>query len=216
MVGIKSTLAYSRKIYYPLPPEEEARAAINKLVQNEAPSREELLPLQNYMMNQVCRLAGQHHLPFQIHTGLQTGFGNRVITDTNPTHLVSLVKAYPETQFVIFHGSYPYGPELGTMARNFGNVWIDMCWLHIISPKVARDYLSQWIEIVPRNKIMAFGGDYSYVEGAYAHAEMARENVAWVLAEKVLSGYMTEADAVEYAKSILRNNAVALFRLPLN
>ncbi len=215
MVGIKSGLAYSRKIYYPLPAEDEARAALDKLVQKKPAGHDELLPLQNYMMHQVCRLAGKHHLPFQIHTGLQTGFGNRVITDTNPTHLVNLVKAYPQTQFAIFHGGYPYGPELGTMAKNFSNVWIDMCRLHIISPKVARDYLSEWIETVPRNKIMAFGGDYSYVEGAYAHAEMARENVAWVLAEKVLSGYMTEADAADVAKDILRNNAVALFRLRL-
>jgi uncharacterized protein len=215
IVGIKSTLAYSRKISYPLPAEEEARAALAKLVEKRSVGREELLPLNNYMMHEVCKLAGRHHLPFQIHTGLQTAFGNRVITDTNPTHLVDLIKAHPETQFVIFHGSYPYGPELGTMAKNFSNVWIDMCWLHIISPKVARDYLSEWIETVPANKIMAFGGDYTYVEGAYAHAEMAREDVAWVLAEKVLSGYMTEADAVKLARKILRTNAVSLYGLPL-
>jgi uncharacterized protein len=215
MVGIKSALAYQRKIWYPLPAVEDARAAFAKLVQNQPAGREELLLLQNYMMNQVCKLAGRYQLPVQIHTGLQTGFGNRVITDTNPTHLVSLVKAHPETKFVLFHGGYPYGPELGTMAKNFANVFIDMCWLHIISPQAARAYLAEWIDAVPANKIMAFGGDYTYVEGAYAHAEMARENVAAVLAEKVLSGYMTEADAIGLARRILRNNAIAIYRLPL-
>jgi uncharacterized protein len=130
-----------------------------------------------------------------------------------PTHLVNLVKAYPQTRFVIFHGSYPYGSELATMAKNYANVLIDMCWLHIISPKVARDYLSEWIETVPANKIMGFGGDYSYVEGVYTHAETARENVACVVADKVISGYMTEADAKELAEKILRKNAVAVYGL---
>lgn len=214
MVGIKSGLAYSRRIYYPLPPIEEARSAFSKLMQNRSVGFDESLPVQNYMMHQVCRLAEQHRMPFQIHTGLQTGFGNR-ITNSKPTDLVDLIMAHPEVKFVLFHGGYPYGPELGTMAKNFANVYIDLCWLHIIAPKAARDYLSEWIETVPANKIMAYGGDYLFVEGAYAHAEMARKNVALVLAEKVQSGYLTERDAEELAEKLLRKNAMEVFRLLL-
>jgi predicted TIM-barrel fold metal-dependent hydrolase len=99
------------------------------------------------------------------------------------------------------------------MAKNFPNVFIDMCWLHIISPKVARESLAEWIETVPANKITGFGGDYLYVEGAYAHAEMAREVVAAVLAEKVRSGCLTAADARELAVKFLRNNAIDLYQL---
>ena len=102
------------------------------------------------------------------------------------------------------------------MAKNFANVYFDMCWLHIISPKVAREYLSEWIETVPANKIMAFGGDYKFVEGVCAHAAMARENVAAVLAEKVLTGYLIEQDAADLAVKFLRQNAVYVYRLPLH
>jgi predicted TIM-barrel fold metal-dependent hydrolase len=122
---------------------------------------------------------------------------------------------YTDVKFDIFHAGYPYCRELGTMAKNFQNVYIDMCWTSIISPKVSREFLSEWIETVPANKIMAFGGDYSYVEGAYAHAKMAREMVAAVLAEKVLDGYLTEDDAHELARKFLRTNAIDLFKLPL-
>ena len=101
------------------------------------------------------------------------------------------------------------------MAKNFANVYFDMCWLHIISPKVAREYLAEWIETVPANKIMGFGGDYKFVEGVWAHAAMARENVAAVLAEKVLAGYFTEEDAVALAVKVLRQNAIHVYRLPL-
>jgi predicted TIM-barrel fold metal-dependent hydrolase len=214
IVGVKSGLAYSRRIYYPRPSDGEARAAFDKLKSGGPVSGEDILPLQNYLMHQVCRLAGQHRLPFQIHTGLQTGSGN-TITNSKPTDLINLIMAYPDVKFVIFHGSYPYGPELSTMAKNFPNVFIDLCWLHIISPKVARESLSEWIETVPANKITGFGGDYLYVEGAYAHAEMAREVVTATLAEKVLSGYLTPADARELAVKFLRNNAIDLYRLKL-
>jgi len=213
-VGVKSGLAYSRRIYYPRPSDAEAEAAFSKVNGGGAVSAEEVLPLQNYMMHQVCRLAAKHQLPFQIHTGLQTGSGN-LITNSKPTDLVNLIQEYRDVKFVIFHGSYPYGPELGTMAKNFPNVFIDLCWMHIISPKVSREFLSEWIETVPANKITGFGGDYLHVEGAYAHAEMAREVVATVLAEKVLQGYLTEKDAGELAVKFLRDNALALYKLKL-
>lgn len=215
IVGVKSGLAYSRRIYYPRPSDAEVQEAFNKLKNSGAVSNDGIQPLQNHLMHQVCRLAGRHKLPFQIHTGLQTGSGN-TITNSRPTDLVNLIMAYPDVKFVIFHGGYPYGPELSTMAKNFPNVYIDLCWMHIISPKVTRESLSEWIETVPVNKITAFGGDYRYVEGAYAHAEMAREVVTATLAEKVLGGYLTAADARELAVKFLRNNAIDLYRLKLS
>jgi hypothetical protein len=53
------------------------------------------------------------------------------------------------------------------------------------------------------------------VEGAYAHAALARRNVAKVLAEKVEAGYLTEDEAMALAHRLLRENAVRFFRLPV-
>ncbi|MGD9128382.1 MAG: amidohydrolase family protein, partial [Planctomycetia bacterium] len=214
IVGIKSALAYNRRIYYPLPTEDQAKAAFEKLKSGKPVSNADVLPLQNYMMHQVCKLADKHDMPFQFHTGLQTGTGN-TITNSKPTDLVNLISKYPNVKFVIFHGSYPYGHELSTIAKNFQNAYIDMCWLHVISPKISRDSLSEWLETVPANKITAFGGDYGFPEGTYAHAEMGREVVAEVLAEKVLRGYCTEAEACELAVKLLRNNAIDIYKLKL-
>ncbi len=214
IVGIKSGLAYRRRISYPLPTEDEARAAFARAADDAPASADELLPLHNYMMRQVCRLAAKHDLPFQIHTGLQTGFGND-IANAKPTELISLIMAHRDVKFVLFHGGYPYGAELGVMAKNFANVFIDMCWLHIISPSAARERLAEWIDTVPANKITGFGGDYNFVEGVCAHAEMARQNVAWVLARKTMEGSLSEGDAMALARKILRDNAIALYRLPL-
>ena len=222
IVGIKSRLAYDRRIYYPRPTEAEAEAAFNKILgtyigyarTKKVPSWEEIELYQNYIMHQICRLAAEYKITFQIHTGIQTGAGN-IVTNAKPTDLLNLIMEYPDVKFDLFHGGYPYGRELGAMAKNFQNVYIDMVWTTIISPKLSREFLSEWIEIVPANKIIAFGGDYSYVEGAYAHAKMVREMVTETLAEKVISGYLTEEEANELAIKFLRTNPIELFNLPL-
>ena len=163
-------------------------------------------------MHQVIRRAIAHELPIQIHTGLQEGNGNR-LSNAHPLRLVNLVAEYREARFDLFHASYPYQGEAATLGKNFPNVYLDMCWLHVISPWVARQTLHEWIETVPGNKIFAFGGDYLFVEGAYAHSRMARDNVADVLAEKVADGYLREDEAIALAHGLLRDNALTFFRL---
>jgi predicted TIM-barrel fold metal-dependent hydrolase len=121
---------------------------------------------------------------------------------------------YGEARFDLFHAGYPYQGEVAALGKNFPNVYIDLCWVYVISPWVARQTLHEWIETVPANKILAFGGDYIFVEGAYAHARLARQNVATVLAEKVKASYLTEDEARSLAYKLLRENAIRFFRLP--
>ncbi len=210
-VGIKSSLAYSRILRYEDTSREEAGRAFEKLLAGEE-SFEQLRPYQDFLMHQIVRRAGEHGLPVQIHTGLLEGKGN-IITNSKPTHLVNLFMKYPETKFDIFHGSFPYMGELATLAKNFQNVYINMCWLPIISPTASKLWLHQWLETVPVNKIMGFGGDYLFVEGTYGHSVIARHVVAETLAEKVEAGYLTLEEAQYVARRILRDNAIDLFRL---
>jgi predicted TIM-barrel fold metal-dependent hydrolase len=119
---------------------------------------------------------------------------------------------YTDVCFDLFHGAYPFTGELAALAKNFQNVYIDMCWLHIISPSRARAALSEWLETVPVNKIMGFGGDYVHVEGTYGHSVIARENIARVLSEKVDDQSMTLDEAKVVARKLLRENALRLFR----
>ena len=163
-------------------------------------------------MHQGIQRAIEAKLPIQIHTGLQEGNGN-IIINSNPTHLVNLFIQYPQAQFDIFHASYPYTGELTTLAKNFPNVYADLCWMHIISPYAARRILSEWIETLPSNKIFGFGGDYLIVEGAYAHARIARDNIARVLAEKGEEGYFSLPEGLDFARKILRDNPAEVFNL---
>jgi len=220
VVAVKVSLAYQRSLRFERVAKADAEQAFNFLFrtlvrggEQQAPASVlDLKPLHDYLMHYVIRHAMDLGLPMQIHTGLQEGNGN-VLVNSNPLSLVNLFMDYPAQRFDLFHAGYPWQSEMATLGKNFANVFVDMCWLHVISPWVARQTLHEWIETVPSNKIFAFGGDYIFVEGAYAHAQMARANVAQVLSEKVESGYLSEDEAVVLAKKILRENAKAFFGL---
>ena len=215
-VGVKSALAYLRTLRYDKVTRHEAETAFNRIAIHlgEGPSFLEAKPLQDYMMHQVIRTAIDMRLPLQIHTGLQEGNEN-IITNSNPTHLINLLVEYREAKFDLFHGGYPYVHEWVTLAKNFPNVYADLCWVYIVSPTVGRGLLNELIETVPGNKIMAFGGDSITVEIAFGHAVMARQQVARVLSEKVEEGYMGEEEAVLLARKILKDNPARLFNLPI-
>lgn len=214
IVGVKTALAYNRVIYYEKTTRYEAERLFNRIFDHlgEGISWREAKPLQDFLMHQVIHRAIEAKLPIQIHTGLQEGIGN-IITNADPTHLINLFIQYPQARFDIFHASYPYTGELTTLAKNFPNVYADLCWMYVISPYAARRTLAEWIETLPSNKVFGFGGDYFIVEGAYAHAKMARDNVARVLTEKVEEGYFSPSEAVAFARRILRDNALEVFQI---
>jgi predicted TIM-barrel fold metal-dependent hydrolase len=162
------------------------------------------------MVHTVIQLAAKRGLPIQIHTGLQEGNEN-ILVNSKPTLLVNLFREYKEARFDVFHGSYPYTGELASLAKNFPNVYADLCWLHIISPFKARQTLSEWLDTIPSNKIFGFGGDYRFIEGVYGHAVIARYNIARVLTEKVEEGIYSKSEAVQIAHKLLKDNAHELF-----
>ena len=85
---------------------------------------------------------------------------------------------------------------------------------HIIAQKFAEDAMSEAVELVPANKILAFGADYGLpVEKVYGHLIMARENIARALSPKIDSGQMTFKQVVELLKKWLSDNPKDLYRL---
>ncbi|MCL5108269.1 MAG: amidohydrolase family protein [Chloroflexi bacterium] len=216
-------MAYRRPINYELVSRHEAEQIFNRLPNylDELRARvypgvglgwAEAKPLQDYLVHQFIRAGIDNHLPIQIHTGLQEGDGN-LLVHSNPLYLANLLCEYPEARFDIFHAGYPWTSEVATLGKNFQNTYVDLCWVHVISPAVSARVLDEWLETVPANKILAFGGDYRFVEGAYAHAVMAREVVAKVLAAKVDEGYFSAAEAPALANRLLHDNAWDLFKL---
>ncbi|MBE9463567.1 amidohydrolase family protein [Dyadobacter subterraneus] len=215
IIGVKSALAYHRILKYDNVSKAVADSVFAKLMKSKNGkvfAFEEVKPFQDYIMHQIIQLAGKYDIPFQFHTGLQSGDGN-IIDNANPSHMANLFLEYRNVKFVLFHGGFPFGGILSTQAKSFRNVYIDMCWSAVISPSYSERYLHEWIETVPANKIMAFGGDYDNVENAYGHSLIARSVVSNVLTEKVRTGYLSENEAIDIARRILHDNAINLFKI---
>jgi uncharacterized protein len=213
LAGMKCALAYQRILRFDEVTRAEAERAFEKVFLPPAsgsadPQTRKVL--QDYMLHKVIQQAAEHHLTVQIHTGMEAGNVNH-ISRTNPAHLSDLLDEYQQVRFDLFHGGYPYCSEFATLAKNLPNVHPDLCWLHIISPSAAKRLLHELIETVPSNKILGYGGDFFHVEGAYAHAQMARAATAEVLAEKVESGYLKEEEAASLLHRILYQNGKDLF-----
>ena len=216
IVGIKTALAYNRILYFENVNKEKAQEVFNTIMntpEGRLLSFADVKPLQDYMMHRVLDLAKVHNMPVQIHTGFTQTATN--IGNTNPNHLINLFMEYPDVNFVLFHGSYPFAGDLSPIAKSCKNVYIDMCWLYVVSPSYSERYLHEWLETVPANKIMAFGGDYFNIENIYGHLLLAKQVISRVLIDKVKDGYLSETEAINIARMILHDNAVKLFKLSL-
>jgi len=219
MIATKLGHAYWRTLKTTKPTFFEAEQCFNRLLSSiisEPMSQQESTVLQDYLIHHIIQCSIKYQLPIQIHTGHHetsvSGNGN-IITNSNVSDLVPLLAAYPEANFVLLHCGIPYHQEYLSIVKNYPNVYADFTWVYVISPTIAKQILHQMIEMVPQNKIFGFGGDYNFVEGAYAHQKLARKIVGDVLVEKVQDRMLTEKEAVEFAGRIFRENLLELYKL---
>lgn len=220
-VVFKSSLAYVRPINYEKVTYAQAEAAFNEVFNQFSKPSWEPSPLhlvrefQDYMMHFLLRIINQHELTVQFHTGLQEGNGN-ILANSNPMLMNDLFLIYKNVKFDLFHISYPFYREAIALCKMFPNVFLDMCWAHIISPNSSMEFLSEFLDSVAVNKLSAFGGDYRMPETVYGHLVMAKQNISRVLARKVEDGIFSTNRACEIARMILQDNPLKIFNLKLN
>jgi len=160
-------------------------------------------------------IARELDLPVQIHTGHMAGIRND-IAKTNAVLFTKVLELHRDVRFDLFHGNWPYAGEWLYLGKNYPNVSLDCCWLHIIDPRYARRVLADALVAVPHAKIHGFGGDYGdNIEFAAAHLAVARDNVAAALAERIAAGWIDADEALAIAEDWLFNNPNAFFRLGL-
>ena len=217
-IALKNATAYLRTLKYEKVDKSDAEREFNNIFKTKHFPNWEENPIyvgkyfQDYILHYILNIANKKNLIIQIHTGLQEGSGN-IITNSNPTLLTNLFLEYQNVNFDLFHIGYPYQNEVTVLAKNFPNVYIDMCWAHIISPNASINALLEWIDTVPLNKISAFGGDYEFIDGVYGHQYLARENVTKALSIVVSRGIFDIAKAKEVARMLFYDNPLRLFSL---
>jgi len=211
-VGIKLAHAYGRTLASDNVPEDIAANIFAKALGGGSLSADEVKQLQDHIIFFLAGMAGEMNQVFQIHTGVQGNWG--VVPNSNPLHLIPLIHANKNTRFDLFHAGYPYSREMGMLGKHTSNVWLNMCWMYVITMEGSRQSLSEWIDLVPGDRILGFGSDVGWPEFIYGHLVMARSCIADVLAQKVERDFLSKEVALDLVQKMFRDNAIKLYGLP--
>ena len=214
-VGIKDQSAYSRIISYDLVSKADAERQFNHALSdpNNSVGWPEGKPLNDFLFHRFMEFARELDMPVQIHTGHMAGIRNRV-DKTNASNLATVLEVHRDVRFDLFHGNWPYLGDLLFLGKNYPNVSLDCCWLHIIDPDYAVELLERSTLTLPHSKVHGFGGDYGDVpEFVAGHLTIARENIAIALTNLIERGWLDESQALSLARDWLFNNANRFFKL---
>ncbi len=204
--GAKSMLAYHRTLAHNCPERED----IERLFRRPELTSGELKVFQDFMAHEVAERAGAFGLPYQVHVGVGS-WQHSIAERANPLLLNPLIEAHRRTQFVLLHGGYPFLGEVGTLAKNHPNVYIECGWLAYLAPQAYRRAVGEWLDSVPQNKILAFGADCLHIEQTYGALLLTRRLLAQTLAQKVERMDWDMAQAESVAEKLLSRNATELF-----
>ena len=214
-VAVKSQNAYSRDINYEQVPAEKVEAIFKKRLDNQSLSSQQKKALEDHLFWYAVNKATEHNLPVKLHTGYYAGQNSMPLSRlvNNPGSATDLCRLSPETRFVFMHICYPYYEEMISIAKQYTNAYIDMCWSWIINPIAAKDFLKKYLVTAPANKILTFGGDYIPVEPVLGHATIARRGIALAVSELIEEGWLSMNDAQELIDPIMHGNARQIFNL---
>ncbi|MFC1454315.1 amidohydrolase family protein, partial [Verrucomicrobiota bacterium] len=173
----------------------------------------DLASLNFFIHNEMLTIAGKLNLVVAVHCGILWNNWNDFYT-THPRYMIPLLLRHQKTKFDLYHAGIPWVREMGVIGKDFPNAYLNLCWCHIISPRMTVSLLDEWMDLVPLNKITGFGGDYCRpVEKVYGHLMMAKQNIARVLAGRVSDGLMSEKEALRVAQQFLFENPKELYQL---
>lgn len=207
MIGVKGT-AYP----YEAGDADAASLAYLRILGGEARGGDGVL-VTNYLRDVLYDLCGKYDIVVVKHSGVWSG-GWADPTNIRPTHIMAVASRHRHTRFDLFHAGTPWPADAGFIARGFPNVWLNLCWSHLLSPVQAAQALDLWLDMAPINRVIAFGGDYWWaVENVYGALMQTREIVARVLARRIREEGMSESRALRIAQCWFHDNPREVYRV---
>jgi predicted TIM-barrel fold metal-dependent hydrolase len=212
--NIKFGSAYNRRLNYISRSRKEAEAAFYTLIkpQTENPERftgrfltDNQIVLDDYLTCYMVSLAEQYNMNVIFHIGLAAWNYNRV-GNSHASDLEWLIGRFPKVNIVLLHAGYPFFEEGILLAKYYPNVYLNMTWDHIIERDKSVEAMKSYIEMLPLNKIHAFGGDYIYPQQIYGNMLFTRENIYIALSDLIRRGRLSEDEAKKIAYDWLYAN----------
>ena len=214
IAGVKLSQSYFRRMDFEQSNENDAASVFNDILRGERVKLNAAKGkiLGDYLVFECCRVASELDLTIQFHLGMRAGT-YQSLEGCSPEPMVKLFSKFRRARFDLSHSGFPYLREAGVLAKGWSNIFLNMDWIHAISPEGSRQALREWLRMVPYNKIVAFGDDVEHVEVAFGALVIARQNVASVLAELIQEGSITESNAMDIAQAMFHDTAAGLYKV---
>lgn len=165
--------------------------------------------LHDFLMNEMLEIAADLDMVVAVHSGMWGDFRT-----LDAKHMIPVFPRHPRTRFDLYHLSMPDVRDAIVIGKNNPNVWLNLCWCHIISQEMTCSALDELIDLVPVNKVLAFGGDYNRpVEKVYGHLLMAKEDIARVLGRRIDRELLNLDDAKFIIKRWFWDNPRELYKM---
>ena len=183
-----------------------AESQFNALLRGERCNSEEM---QSYLYKATLRNAKELDLVAAVHTGVWDNINRK-----SPLLLFPIVESNPDVTFDIYHMGMPFASETAFLGKNFQNCYLDLCWSHIVSPRMLIRAFDEWLDLVPYNKIFAFGGDHATLPiNVRSHLNQAKEDLSICFAKRVDDGWISTVDAIEAIKRFFYDNPKEVYKL---
>ncbi len=217
-VAFKDQTPYNKSISFSNPTRAEAEKVFNWIVSDprrKASYPDQLKPLDDYLFHRFLDMAADMDLPVQLHTGLLAGIRHDV-SKANAILLRPVLELHRDVKFDLFHGNWPYSGEWLFLGKNYPNVYLNFCWVNTIDPIYSQRLFQQAVSSLPHGKIFGYGSDYvGYATHAWAHSQLAKDNIAIALSDLVDMEYLSMKEAKDIIKAWLYDNPNRVFKLGL-
>ncbi len=194
--GIKQAQAYDRRLTFVAREDSEVAFSADM-------TPEQVRVWQDWAAHVCFEYADDRGWPHQVHVGTHN------LPHSSPLPLGDVAARYGRMKLVQIH-CWPFLKEAGWLAKHYPNVYIDSCWLPILSPGFYREALMTWLNYVPIHKLMC-SHDATCVEMAVGSSLFTREILAEALVEQTHSFGLSTSDLEQTAADLLHNNAATVY-----
>jgi predicted TIM-barrel fold metal-dependent hydrolase len=171
-------------------------------------------PLLDTLLHVVFTLAADQEIPVQFHVGY--GDADTDLLLGNPLHLRAVLGKpdYRALPVVLLHECYPYTRQGGYLAAVYENVYLDLSYgIPLLGYGEMLAFTRQALGVAPTSKLVYSSDGIEVPELHWMSAIDGRRVIGEVLGELVAYGESSLTQAETAGESMLRENAIRLYRL---
>ncbi|MBR3304803.1 MAG: amidohydrolase family protein [Christensenellaceae bacterium] len=211
IIAVKSVIAYFTGLAVTCPDDAQAKKAYDSFM-SDRNDRASEKTWRDYMLHKGLEFCLEFGYPLQIHTG----YGDVPYADLRVVNPILLTDLFNEelsrkVTTVLLHGGYPYCREIGILASQFPQVYLDFSEFTPHAGYALETALPMIFETAPYTKVLYGTDGGGGPENVWLGVMYTKDVLGRFLDRLLEKDYITEADAIDLANAVLWRNATEVY-----